>query len=140
MKEKRGNFILGELKTAGVVDEEMNIDRVKVQAEQEHMPANQKTRFARQFTIDQSMVSHQITNIWIEDGYIYGDVKVFDTPCGELLKTLLPQSEEDCQKTDDELGVMFGLRSVADMDQAHVVHACQIVTFDAIYKPERATH
>lgn len=114
LNEKRKDGVMGELRQDMVLSRELTMEQ--------------------QLTVEMERVSHHITNIRVEGDFILGDVTVLDTTYGNILKTLLPQCEEDYEKTDVQLGFTFGMRSLVDYKGiSQVVNMCQIITFDAIY-------
>lgn len=75
--------------------------------------------------IDLNRVSHQITEVRIEDGKLIGKMKLLDTPMGQIAKTLL----------DEAPHVGIRPRGFANVQPDGTVTDFQLVTFDIVSNP-----
>lgn len=74
----------------------------------------------RNSPVDLTRVSHQFTELKIEDGYLVGNLCVLDTPCGNILRELI------------EAGVKtkFAIRGLGKMDEDCVIYDLEIWSID----------
>lgn len=73
-------------------------------------------------TIDLAKVSHEITDLSIENGSVYAKVRVLDTPSGEILKHL------------ETAGVqpVYAVRGSGNIDANGVVSNFQFISIDVV--------
>ena len=71
--------------------------------------------------VDLSKISHEISNLRIEEDILYGDVNVLDTPQGKKLNKILSE-------------VIFRPRALGNINEQNVVENFELIAFDAIPK------
>jgi len=73
-------------------------------------------------TVDLAKVSHEITDLSIENGAVYAKVRVLDTPSGEILKHL------------ETAGVqpVYAVRGSGNIDANGVVSNFQLISIDVV--------
>lgn len=76
----------------------------------------------RNSPVDLPRVSHQFTELKIEDGYLVGNLCVLDTPYGNILRTLI----------DGGVDVRFAIRGLGKMDEDCVIYDLEILSIDLI--------
>lgn len=81
-------------------------------------------------SIDLTRVSHQVTELRVEDGWVVGKIKVLNTPGGQALKSLL----------DGKVDLNFAPRGMGYVDGNGLVTNYQLISIDvvqAIHPPEK---
>ena len=69
-------------------------------------------------SVDLNRVSHRITNLRIEDGFLVGDVEILSTPMGKVLS---------------EIGGMdYRTAGFADMDSNGIISKYQLISINAV--------
>lgn len=74
------------------------------------------------FRIALDRVSHQFSDFVVEDGSLYGTIKILDTPMGRILKTLPNHGVE----------LVTSMRAAGIVGTDNVVTQLNIVAFDMI--------
>lgn len=107
---------------------EKHLDRLNVKAEKQALfgelgyPKNaDEFRFS---AIKLENASHSFSNLRIEDGYLVADVKILQTPMGNIVEKLY-----------DQPNTGFGIRATGDVDEHGVVTNLDIFSFDFINDP-----
>lgn len=76
-------------------------------------------------TVDLNRVSHQITEVRVEDGKLIGKMKLLDTPMGNIARTLL----------DEAPHVGIRPRGLANVQEDGTITDFQLITFDIVSNP-----
>ena len=74
-----------------------------------------------------SKMTHEITNLYVEDNKLYGDIQIYDTPNGKLLSQMLPDK------------LIIAPRGMGQVDKNNVVTNFKIIAFDYMLRDETLT-
>lgn len=66
-------------------------------------------------------VSHNVKKMWIEEGVLYGEIQILQTPAGEKIKELLQNQS-----------VVFRSRAIGNVNEDGTVEIEKIISFDAV--------
>lgn len=80
---------------------------------------------SRTAEVQEAYVSHGIERVWMEDGNLLADIRVFNTPSGKILRKLLESDPE--MKT-----VAFRMRGLRSNSELGEVEGYIFVTIDAV--------
>ncbi len=80
-------------------------------------------------TIPLTQVSHTITNLRIEDGYLVGNVKILKTPMGQVLEAMLEKDRES---------MAFRTFGAGTIDKDGIISHYDIISVSAIRAEDAA--
>ena len=81
--------------------------------------------FPENIDVTLSEVSHDVEKIYLEEKTLFGDIKILETPKGDLLKGLIEMG-----------GIVFRPRSAGNVDSSGEVQNVNLISVDAISSSE----